>query len=76
MLEKPSVRVEGLLLTPDEVLNLLGRGVVGRNRLYNWLRSGRLPSVKDGSRLFIARAAVERLAADIASGRWLDEGRQ
>ncbi len=65
--------MDGLLLTPSDVLRLLGRGKVGRNRLYGWLKAGRLPAVRCGGRYFIARAALERLVEQIARGEWPDE---
>jgi excisionase family DNA binding protein len=63
-------RADGLLLTPRQVLEILGPGVVGKNRLYGWLRSGRLPAIRDGRKLLVARKAVDRLVAEIADGHW------
>lgn len=62
-----------LLLTPAQAREVLGPAVVSRNRLYSWLRAGLVPSVRDGGRLFLSRAAVERLAEEIAQGRWPGE---
>jgi excisionase family DNA binding protein len=63
-------RAECLLLTPRQVVEILGPGVVGKHRVYSWIRSGRLPSVRDGGRILISREAVVRLAQNIAAGRW------
>jgi excisionase family DNA binding protein len=57
--------MENLLYRPKEAAKALG---VGRDKLYDLIRSGRLNSVKDGGARFITadamRAYVELLQAE------------
>lgn len=57
------------LLTPVEAARELG---IPRNRAYEWIRAGYLPAVRDRGRIYVARAAVDRLVEHIAQGRWPD----
>lgn len=52
--------MEKLLLTTREVAELLG---VGRNRVYELMYSGKLPSVKLGGSRRVSAAAVEAFVA-------------
>jgi len=57
--------LDKLLYRPKEAATALG---IGRDKLYDLMRSGRLPSVKDGGARFITagalRAYVDRLEAE------------
>src|SRR5262249_12266282 len=59
--------MERLLYRPKEAAQVLG---ISRDKLYDLLRTGRLPSVKDGGARFITadalRAYVARLEAEAA----------
>ena len=50
------------VLTAGEVAQVLR---IGRNTVYEYLRTGRIPSVKIGRRLLIPKAALLRLLEDV-----------
>lgn len=50
-----------------------GPGVIGRNRWYELLRSGAIPSVRVGNRFYVAKAALDRVLEEIARGEWVDK---
>ncbi len=52
--------MEKLLYRPKEAANALG---IGRDKLYDLMRSGRLRSVKDGGARFITADALAEFVA-------------
>lgn len=50
-----------------------GPGTIGRNRWYELLRSGAVPSVRVGNRFYIAKAALDRMLEQIANGEWAEK---
>jgi excisionase family DNA binding protein len=53
------------VLTAPEVARILR---LGRNTVYEYLRTGAIPSIRIGRRLLIPKAAVQRLLESAAGG--------
>ncbi len=56
--------MEKLLYRPKEAANALG---IGRDKLYDLMRSGRLRSVKDGGARFVTAEALAEYVAMLES---------
>lgn len=57
-----------LLLRVNEVARRLG---LPRNRTYEWIRQGLLPSLRDRRRLYVPERAVDELVERIARGEFI-----
>lgn len=57
----PEQREKRLALTPTEAAKLLG---MGRRAMYEAIRTGQIPSIRFGRRIFIPLAALMRILAE------------
>lgn len=63
-------RLFGPMAARDYLCGKAGKDKIGRNQWYRLIRAGAIPHVRLGRRIYIAKAALDRVLEQIAAGEW------